>query len=294
MKRLCLFSCIVCILLISISPLLLRKSGFALSKISSCNPYDSKWEFPTSLPQLSEIKTILSQKFTYLASGNHCYTFASEDGEYVIKFFKQKQITPVIWKDYLPIPHRKAIQKKRKEFRDRMYGSYVIAATKLKEETGTIYLHLTKSRQFQKKLTLIDQYGKHHYINLNKAEFLIQKRAEIGYSYLHELLSERNIEKAALAINSLFSLVVTRCSLGILDDDCQLWKNFGFREGRAVEVDIGEFRYNPKETIRLDLEIENIANQLSHWMNKHYPTYQFLITDAVHNVLTDYMMQPKK
>lgn len=294
MKRFCILSCILSIFIIPISPLLIRKSGFTLSKISSSNPYDSKWDSPISLPQLSEIETILSQKFTYLASGNHCYTFASEDSEYVIKFFKQKQITPMTWKDYLPIPNRKGIRKNRKEFRDRMYGSYVIAATKLREQTGTIYLHLTKSRQFSRKLLIIDQHGKQHYINLNKTEFLIQKRAQIGYSYLHEMLAQRNIEKASLAIDSLFSLIATRCRLGILDDDCQLWKNFGFREGRAIEVDIGEFRYASSKTISFDLEVDHIAEQLSRWMNKHYPNYYFLITEAVHNVLTDYMMQPKK
>lgn len=294
MKRFCLVSCVLCILLIPISPLLIRKSGFTLSKISSSNPYDPKWEFPITRPQLSEIETILSQKFTYLASGNHCYTFGSEDGEYVIKFFKQKQITPMRWKDYLPIPNREAIRKNRKKSRERIYGSYVIAATKLKEETGTLYLHLNKSRQFHRKLLLIDQHGKPCYINLNKTEFLIQKRAKIGYSYLHEILAQKNIERAAFAIDSLFSLVATRCRLGILDDDCQLWKNFGFREGRAVEVDIGEFRYSPSETILLDVELNHIANQLGSWMNKHYPNYHFLITDAVHNVLTDYMMQAKK
>lgn len=293
MKRFCLVSCVICILIIPISPLWIRKSGFTLSKISSSNPYDSKWEYPITPPQLSEIETILSQKFTYLASGNHCYTFASEDGEYVIKFFKQKQITPMTWKDHLPIPNRETVRKNRKDSRDRIYGSYVIAATKLKEQTGTLYLHLTKSRQFSRKLLLIDQHGKQRYINLNKAEFLIQKRAQIGYSYLHEILAQRNIEKAAFAIDSLFSLVATRCRLGILDDDCQLWKNFGFREGRAVEVDIGEFRYSSSETIPLDVELDRIADQLSSWMTKHYPNYDFLITDAVHNVLTNYMIQQK-
>lgn len=289
MKRFCIIFCVICILIVLISPLLIRKSGFTLSKITSYNPYNPKWEVSVTRSELSEIQTILSQKFTYLASGNHCYTFASEDGEYVIKFFKQKQITPMTWKDYLPIPNREAIRKNRKEFRDRMYASYVIAATKLKEQTGTIYLHLTKSRQFSKKLLLIDQHGKGHSINLNKSEFLIQKRAQIGYSYLDEMLRQMNIEKAAFAIDSLFSLVATRCNLGILDDDCQLWKNFGFREGKAVEVDIGEFRYGSSKTISLDREISYIAEQLSCWMNQHYPNYQFLITEAVHNVLIDYV-----
>ncbi len=294
MKRFWIFSCILSIFIIPISSLLIRKSGFTLSKISSSSPYDPQWEFPISVQQLSEIEAMLSQKFTYLASGNHCYTFASEDGEYVIKFFKQKQITPITWKDYLPIASREAIRKNRKELRDKMYGSYVIAATKLRQQTGTIYLHLTKSRQFSRKLLLVDQHDKQHYIDLNKAEFLIQKRAQIGYSYLDQMLAQTNIEKAAFAIDSLFSLVATRCNLGILDEDCQLWKNFGFREGRAVEVDIGEFRYDSSKTILLDAEVNRIAEQLSDWMNRYYPNYQFLITEAVHNVLTDYMMLPKK
>lgn len=281
------------IAIVALFPLFARKSGFTLSKIHSSNPYDPKWDIPISVEELSEIQAILSQKFTYLASGNHCYTFVSDDDAYVIKFFKQKQITPITWKDYLPIPSRRLIRENRRKYRNTMYNSYVIAATKLKNQTGTLYLHLTKSHHFDQKLELIDQHGKQHSIDLNKAEFLIQKRAQIGFSYLDNMLAQSKIEEAALAIESLFSLIATRCALGILDDDCQLWKNFGFRDGKAMEVDIGEFRYGSLEEIAIDLEIDPIADQISHWINDHYPQYHFLITEAVHNVLTDYMMRSK-
>lgn len=278
---------------IALCPLFVRKSGFTLSKIHSSNPYDPEWDIPISVEELSEIRAILSQKFTYLASGNHCYTFVSDDDAYVIKFFKQKQITPITWKDYLPIPSRRLIRENRRKYRNKMYGSYVIAATKLKCQTGTMYLHLTKSHQFSRRLSLIDQHGRRHSIDLNNAEFLIQKRAQIGFSYLDTMLAQSKIREAALAIDSLFSLIAARCKLGIVDDDCQLWKNFGFREGKAMEVDIGEFRYGYCGEIAIDLEIETIATQISHWINAHYPQYHFLITDAVHNVLTDYMMRSK-
>lgn len=274
--------------------MLVRKPGFTLSKICSSNPYDPQWDIPISLEELSDVRAILSQKFTYLASGNHCYTFVSDDDDYVIKFFKQKQITPTSWKNYLPIPGRRLIEENRKKYRKKTYSSYVIAATKLKSETGTIYLHLTKSRHFSHNLLLIDQHGKSHSINLNNAEFLLQKRVQIGFSYLDRILAEDRVEEAALAIDSLFSLIAIRCSLGILDDDCQLWKNFGFREGKAIEVDIGEFRYGSPEEIIIDQEIVTIRDQMGHWINEHYPAYGFLITEAVHNATANYKLQLKK
>ncbi|MGL4348289.1 MAG: hypothetical protein ACRCSV_02375 [Chlamydiales bacterium] len=267
----------------AVSSLFVRKSGFALSKIHSPNPYDGRWDIPMSIEDLSEIRAILSQKFTYLASGNHCYTFVSDDDDYVIKFFKQKQITPISWKNYLPIPSRRLIRENRQKYRDKTYGSYVIAATKLKSETGTVYLHLTKSHHFSHKLLLIDQYRRIHSIDLNHAEFLVQKRAQIGFSYLDRMLAQAKVQEAARAIDSLFSLISRRCALGILDDDCQLWKNFGFREGRAIEVDIGEFRYGSLKEIAIDLEMDRIADQMSHWIDEHYPEYHFLITEALDN-----------
>lgn len=274
--------------------MLVRKPGFTLSKIRSSTPYDPQWDIPISLEELSEVQAILSQKFTYLASGNHCYTFVSDDGDYVIKFFKQKQITPKSWKKYLPIAGCGIIQENRKKYREKSYSSYVIAATKLKSETGTMYLHLTKSPHFSHNLLLIDQHGKSHSINLNKAEFLLQKRAEIGFSYLDRILAEAKIEEAALAIDSLFALVAIRCSLGILDDDCQLWKNFGFREGKAIEVDIGEFRYGSPEEVVLEQEMVTISDQMGHWINEHYPAYSFLITEALHNTTASYRLPFKK
>lgn len=284
----------LCMAIIALFPLFVRKSGFTLSKIHSSNPYDPEWDIPISVEELAEIQAILSQKFTYLASGNHCYTFVSEDDSYVIKFFKQKQITPITWKDYLPIRGRRLIRENRRKCRNTMYSSYVIAANELQCQTGTVYLHLTKSHHFNQELALIDQHGKEHSIDLNNAEFLIQKRAQIGFSYLDTMLAQSKIPEAVAAIDSLFSLIAMRCELGILDDDCQLWKNFGFRDGKAIEVDIGEFRYGSLQEIVIDLEINLIANQISHWIDKHHPQYHFLITDAVHNFLTDYMIRSKK
>lgn len=274
--------------------MLVREPGFTVSKIRSSTPYDSQWDIPISLEELSDVRAILSQKFTYLASGNHCYTFVSDDDGYVIKFFKQKQITPTSWKNYLPIPGRRLLQANRKEYREKTYSSYVIAATKLKSETGTMYLHLTKSPHFSHNLLLIDQHGKSHSINLNKAEFLLQKRAQIGFSYLDRMLAEAKIPEAAIAIDSLFFLIAKRCSLGILDDDCQLWKNFGFREGKAIEVDIGEFRYGSPEEIELDQEMVTISDQMGLWMDEHYPSYRFLITEALHNATANYRLRLKK
>lgn len=155
-------------------------------------------------------------------------------------------------------------------------------------------MHLTKVPHFSCRLLLIDQHGKAHFINPNKAEFLIQKRADIGFSYLDRVLSEAKVEEAAIAIDSLFSLIATRCALGIIDDDCQVWKNFGFRKGKAIEVDIGEFRYGSPDEIVIHQEIGTISNQISEWMAEHYPDYHFLITEAVDNATTKYKLQSKK
>jgi hypothetical protein len=266
-----ILSCLFCFfLLLSLSGCK-RAQGFTIKKIQSSHPYDSKWDIDTS-PPVSDIKEIISQTFFYLGSGNHCYAFVSKDGKYVIKFFKQKHMNTYSLKEYIN-PFQKSRLQKRAQTRENSFTSYKIAYEELKKETGMIYLHLNKTNHLQKRIAFIDQNGQPFLLNLDEMEFLIQKKAKVGYHYLEKLLTENRFEEAMDGVASLLTLIVKRAKAGISDKDMQFFKNFGFIEGQAIEIDIGEFKRAPfsrnQEAIRC--EIEEVAKQIRAWFKFRYP-----------------------
>src|SRR5579871_1274024 len=68
-----------------------KTDRFMISKITSNRPYDPLFEVTGQSGEAeSEVRRALSQKYTYLAAGGQAFVFLSEDGNYVIKFFKQR------------------------------------------------------------------------------------------------------------------------------------------------------------------------------------------------------------
>ena len=108
-----------------------RPQGFTLKKILSKHPNDPKWDVP--LPKEGDdIQSYFMHPYTYLASGKHCYAFKSEDGQYVLKFFKQKHMQTQSLVDYLPLPAQRLFYpmeriKRRAQEREESFTSYKIA-----------------------------------------------------------------------------------------------------------------------------------------------------------------------
>ena len=66
--------------------LLPRKvDGFSVALIHSGLTFNPAWE---TAPASPELDPIFSQKFHYLGCGGQSFAFVSDDGQYVIKFFK--------------------------------------------------------------------------------------------------------------------------------------------------------------------------------------------------------------
>ncbi len=84
--------------------------GFAVAKMAPLlNGYSSKIPPPSDL---------FTQRFTYLAKGGQCYAFISEDGRYILKFFRKNSVLL------------------------QTYASAQLAAETLGKETGLLHSHL--------------------------------------------------------------------------------------------------------------------------------------------------------
>ncbi len=253
-----------------------RPQGFTLKKITSYHSPEMRWEVSSSLSE-EKLEAIFNQSYTYLGSGNHTYAFASKDGKYVIKFFKQKHMKTQSWVDYLPLPAKRLFYpmekvKRREKERKESFTSYKIAYEKLREETGLLYLHLNQGTHLGYRLTLIDQWGKPLEVNVDEMEFLVQKRATLAFDHLKALLGKGEKKRALKAINSLLEVVAKRNQKGIYDKDLQFFKNFGFLNDQAIEIDIGEFKEDAPPTPTAD-ELQTLSYQIRDFVQEHDPEF---------------------
>ncbi|QVL54955.1 MAG: hypothetical protein KFB95_06450 [Simkaniaceae bacterium] len=220
---------------------IMRTKGFSYKKIHSLYGYDSRWDFGLPSPeQAALLDRVSTQTFSPLGSGRECYAFVSEDGEIVVKFFKQKHMRTRYILDYLPLSEH--IQMIRNETLNRhshrrlsLYQSYQLAHERLQDHSGVLYLHLTKTNYLKKPITLFSSRGKKLVLKLDDMEFLIQKRAH----HIFDVLSE-SPEKGKQTIDAILDYLTLRNERGIGDNDINCKRNLGVLDGKVIQIDIGE------------------------------------------------------
>ena len=273
-----------------------RAKGFALKKILSHHASDPRWNtINLSSDQKNLLDQILSYPFTYLESGNHCYAFVSEDGRFVLKFFKQKHMSSQSLVDYLPMPAKSLFypskkMKRRQKEREKSFSSYKIAYEHLKKETGLFYLHLNKTNHLKKTVILLDPHGNQIPVDIDNMEFLIQRKVEVGYTHLSNLLKEGKKDDAMESIVSLLNIITHRMEKGFFDKDLQFYKNFGFIDNQAIEIDIGEFQVANKELQPKEIrqKTEEISRQLLDWIATNHYEYktdvEIIVQDTINQI----------
>lgn len=256
-----------------------QTDGFSRYKISSKLHFHSDWEVPPlDQSEKEQLSAILDQPYHYLAKGAQSYVFLSEDGNYVIKFFRIYHLQPPFWITHLKWPWllqsyrlNKIAQKAQELHKD--FASYKIAYDLMREETGLVYLHLNKTDSLQKSLTFYDKIGIEHHVELDQMEFLVQKRADLVYPALAKMVESEGLESAQVALTHLVDLLCLRSKKGIRDKDPDLNTNFGFIGQTPLQIDVGRFRIeNASATDHVDRdEIIRITDNLNQWLRVNYP-----------------------
>lgn len=206
------------------------------------------------------LQGIFDQKFYYLGSGGQCWVFASEDGQYVLKFFKF---------------HRRKKDKLQRDFK-----SYQIAYETLKQETGLVYLHLDKTESLGLTAKVIDKIAIEHPIDLDAHAFIVQKKAVLVFDYIRSLMDQGKQDEAKGALFKLCQLLEERCKKGIGDEDPRLHRNIGFVDGMPIFIDTGRFKNDPS---RMDpaiyqKDLKKITHRLRQWLLNEYPELVNAIT----------------
>jgi hypothetical protein len=233
--------------------------GFSIAKISSNFAYNP--HLTTEVPQSEELKhiqKILSQKYTFLASGSQSYAFVSSDGKYVVKFFRMKHLIPRIsdlWKK-----ERRAYQR---ENLLSIFAAHKLAYEELRHEAGLVFLHLNKTDYLKTVLPAVDKWGRTHQINLDQTEFVVQEKAELIFNRLHKL--HNNPEALEKSISSIVQLVQRQCAKGIVDHDKAVKNNYGFVGDRPIHLDVGRLYKADKPQ-----EVERIKARIQVWLEEKH------------------------
>ncbi|HSW86801.1 MAG TPA: hypothetical protein VLG49_04800 [Rhabdochlamydiaceae bacterium] len=258
-----------------------QTKGFAISKIISNLPHRSDWEVsPLSQEEHSFLENILNQKFIFLGGGGSFYAFASEDQNYVIKFFKMHHLNPIPrLRPYIgPILDR---HKKR----ERVFDSCKFAYNDLKEETGVIYIHLNKTKGLHKNIIIVDNLGIEHSIPLDSIEFVVQKKAVLAPEYIAGLMKSGRPDLAKDALKSVWHLMESIIKKGYDGRDMNVATNFGFINGKAVQIDIGPFKKANWVKARnfYKNRLYRSARKLDLWLQETYPELSKHFEEKAHN-----------
>jgi hypothetical protein len=230
--------------------------GFSEDKISSSLPVNPAWTIPaSSKEEQQKLKEIFASRFKFLGEGAQAFAFESQDGKYVLKFFKMRRFTPSA-ADYL-CPH--VVRRRLKNLRW-VFNGYKVAYEKFKKDTGLVFIHLAKTDHLHQTAIVVDDQGREHTIDLDKTEFVLQEKAELLFerlAKLHRLEDRQGVQKS---IGAVLELVQRRIDKGYADRDQGVSNNFGFVGDRAIQLDIGRLYQGVKEG-----QIEHVRDRIQRW-----------------------------
>ncbi len=224
---------------------------------------------------MRKLQKCLKDLFLFLGSGVQSYAFVSADGQTVLKLFKHYHIGP---SNDLTISWPKQVKRwctcismQRSKRIKAIYDSHRIAFATLREETGLLHLQLDPC--LGPTVILYDKIGIRHEIDLSHTPFVLQNCATPIFTSLQEELKNGQLTRAKTKIDSLLVLIKNRRSKGILGSDPVLYRNFGFIDTQAIEIDAGSFtqdflRVSP---FILRKELYLVTCGLQEWLAKHSP-----------------------
>lgn len=223
----CLFAAAVLLV-----PGILKRAtgGFQVEKLRLDLPFDARWETGGAVSE--EVRKVLSQPFSYLGRGTQSYVFASRDGKHVIKFFRFDKRDKKRFQTHRRFEERKKIE--------RLFEACKLAYEKAPEETGLVFLHLNPTSDSLPPFECRDALGRKRRIDLDQVRFAIQKRVEPFCDSLRR--AARDPAALEQAIDAVFDLLSKRSAKCIHNSDPNLTRNVGFLEGRALEIDFGNYR----------------------------------------------------
>jgi len=256
-----------------------RGEGFRLYKIQSSPSYDPRWDTSYTSLDLEEAKQALDQPFRYLGHGFQVYAFVSEDDKYVLKFFRHQRLRlPKMIMSMPSIPIFDEWRKSRLLALSRR-GDYLLRSFKTawdlaRDENVLLMVHLNTTEGIFPTVEIQDLLGNKYSLELDKYQFMLQRKAEHIKTVLTSLMQDGRVDEAKDKVDAIFDLFVRCAQKGIQDHDGALIRknNLGFFEDRAIYIDGGKLapRKIPCSKKAFVKDIRRLA-PLHKWLRGEYP-----------------------
>jgi len=251
---------------------------FRIANMTYEIPFHREWEIPAlTAEEKAKIDQIVSQKFSYLGKGAQSYVFLSDDGKYVLKFFKFKHLKPSAFHSLLPrIPpfahYRDKEEERKKHKLESVFTGHRLAYETHKQESGLVFIHLNKTQNLHRTVTVYDKIGLTSQIPLDDVVFVIQERGETLRTVLNALMKEGNLSLAKQRIRQVFDLYISEYKKGIYDHDHGVMHNTGFIGEHPLHLDIGKLnkddRLKDPKVYRQDFDL--IFRKITLWLRTNY------------------------
>jgi len=253
---------------------------FRIANIIYPLPHHPEWEIKITKEEQAELNSILDQEYSYIGKGAQSYVFGSNDGQYVLKFFKFKHLKPSWLHQFLPdIPvfsafkERSRLRKERKLFS--AFNGYKLAYDVHKPESALIFIQLNPSGKTQ-WIVVHDKLGLPRNIDLGRVVFIVQRKGKTFRAILHELLAQNQIDIAKKRIHQIFKLYLKEYSKGIFDHDHGVMQNTGFISDEPFHLDVGKLKAEP--VMRLpevyEKDLIKVAYKIALWIQNKHPEHK--------------------
>ena len=256
-----------------------RGQGFRLYKIQSTPAYDDRWDISYTEDDLEKARKALSQPYHYLAHGFQVYAFCSEDGNYILKFFRHQRLR--LPEFVMSVPSFPLFDEWRKSRilalsrrQDYLFRSCKTSWDLARYETVMMMVHLNTTQGLYPTVQIHDPLGDIHSIELDKYQFLLQKKAVLIKPTITKHMQQGNIGEAKRCLDKIFDLFLECAQKGIADTDGALIRknNLGFFEDRAIYIDGGKLtrREGPITKKAFIRDIKRLR-PLTKWLEQEHP-----------------------
>lgn len=253
---------------------------FSIASIQFTLPNNPAWDIrPLTEAQQEKINDILLQRFTYLGKGARSFAFLSEDGQYVLKFFKYRYHTPHWAVRFLPsfFPFTSYKERKMKKVSlDTVLTGYKIAYDHDPEGTGLIHIHLNpRNTHPYPTITITDKQIIPHSINLDHTRFVLQRKVQEFTDVLDTLLKTGNVSLAKQRILQVFDLYLAHYQKGLYDLGLGILRNNGFIDDQPIHFDVGKMTLDSKicDPHCQYKRLMEMTKTIDRWLLKNHPRY---------------------
>ncbi|CDZ79543.1 hypothetical protein BN1013_00036 [Candidatus Rubidus massiliensis] len=255
-----------------------KQEFFSLDLIQTSLPYNDKWENTHELAK-EQYDSIFHQEYTYFGKGACALSFQSKDQKYVIKFFKNGEVSSN-WLSYI----KKHLSFKKDDSHLKMiktFDGYANAICYDKENSALVYVSLNPQEKKLPTIKIVDHLGKSFFINLNTIPFVVQYKVAIFKDELNACLAAGKIDLAKKKIEQIFSLYKEQYGKGLYDEGEGILKNNGFYLENPIHFDVSKLTFDPKfrEQVYPQKKIDLFAHKIIHWVNKRHPHYKKDLTE---------------